>query len=74
MSGIQRHMKVYATRHTFATNHWRVNKDSKTLAAALGTTEAIALKYAKVVGGDNVESINKIKFFEEEKPKLIQVK
>jgi integrase len=74
LSGIQRHMKVYATRHTFATNHWRENKDSKTLAAALGTTEAIALKYAKVVGGDNVESINKIKFFEEEKPKLIQVK
>lgn len=74
MSGVIRHMKVYATRHTFATNHWRNNKNIKTLAAALGTTEAIAMKYAKLVDADMVESIDQIQFFEEETPKLVQVK
>ena len=73
MSGVSRHMKVYATRHTFATNHWRQNRNIKTLAAALGTTEAIAMKYAKLVDVDLVESIDQIQFFAEEKPKLTQV-
>ncbi len=73
MSGVTRHMKVYATRHTFATNHWRQNRNIKTLAAALGTTEAIAMKYAKLVDVDLVESIDQIQFFPEEKPKLTQV-
>ena len=73
MSGVIRHMKVYATRHTFATNHWRQNRNIKTLAAALGTTEAIAMKYAKLVDVDLVESIDQIQFFAEEKPKLTQV-
>ena len=73
MSGVARHMKVYATRHTFATNHWRQNRNIKTLAAALGTTEAIAMKYAKLVDVDLVESIDQIEFFEQEKVKLTQV-
>ena len=66
-------MKVYATRHTFATNFYRVTRDIKALAEALGTTEQIALKYAKLVGNTVVEGINKIEFFDNEKPKLVEV-
>jgi integrase len=64
LGGVERHMKVYATRHTFATNFYRVTRDIKALAEALGTTEQIALKYAKLVGNTVVEGINKIEFFE----------
>ncbi len=46
----------------------------KALAEALGTTEEIALKYAKLVGQTVVDGINKIKFFQDEKPLLKQVK
>ena len=42
MSGVDRHMKLHSTRHTFATNFYRVTKDIKALADALGTTEAQA--------------------------------
>ena len=73
MSGIDRHMKLHSTRHTFATNFYRVTKDIKALADALGTTEAQALKYAKLVGETVVDGINKIKFFNDEKPTLKQV-
>ena len=73
LGGVERHMKVYATRHTFATMHYRANRDIKALAEALGTTEQIALKYAKLVGETVVEGINKIDFFNEEKPKLVEV-
>ena len=74
ISGVARDMKVYATRHTFATNFWIKTKDLKALAEALGNTEAMAAKYAKLVGETSVEGINKIEFFETETPKLIQVK
>lgn len=73
LGGVERHMKVYATRHTFATMHYRANKDIKALAEALGTTEQIALKYAKLVGETVVQGINKINFFDNEKPKLVEV-
>jgi len=73
MSGIERHMKIHSTRHTFATNFYRVTKDIKALADALGTTEQIALKYAKLVNETVVDGINKIKFFADEKPILKQV-
>jgi integrase len=73
MSGVDRHMKLHSTRHTFATNFYRVTKDIKALADALGTTEAQALKYAKLVGETVVAGINKIKFFNDEKPVLKQV-
>jgi hypothetical protein len=43
------------------------------LADALGTTEQIALKYAKLVNETVVDGINKIKFFADEKPILKQV-
>ena len=66
-------MKVYATRHTFATNFWKQTKDLKALAEALGNTEAQAMKYAKLVGDTVVDGINKIEFFEEEKAVLKQV-
>jgi len=73
LSGIERHMKIHSTRHSFATNFYRVTKDLKALAEALGTTEAQASKYAKLDGEPVVEGINKIKFFDDEKPTLKQV-
>jgi len=73
LGGVERHMKVYATRHTFATNFWKQTKDLKALAQALGTTEEIALKYAKLVGDTVVDGINKIEFFDDEKVVLKQV-
>ena len=73
LSGVQRHMKIHSTRHSFATNFYRVTKDLKALAEALGTTEAQASKYAKLDGEPVVEGINKIKFFDDEKPILKQV-
>jgi site-specific recombinase XerC len=66
-------MKIHSTRHSFATNFYRVTKDLKALAEALGTTEAQASKYAKLDGETVVEGINKIKFFDDEKPILKQV-
>ena len=45
----------------------------RAIADALGTTEAQASKYAKLFGETMVEGINKIKFFEDEKPILKQV-
>ena len=63
MSGVERQMKFYATRHTFATNFYRATRDLKALAEALGTTEKTASKYAKLVGGTMVDGINKINFF-----------
>jgi integrase len=73
IGGIERHMKIHSTRHSFATNFWEQTKDLKALADALGTTEAQASKYAKLFGETMVEGINKIKFFEDEKPILKQV-
>ena len=73
MAGVERHMKIHSTRHTFATNFYRVTRDIKALADALGTTEAQALKYAKLVNETVVDGINKIKFFDDEKPILKQV-
>jgi integrase len=72
-SGIEREMKVYATRHTFATNYYSATKDIKATAEALGVTEKIALKYAKLLEDTMVEGINKIIFFDDEKPVLKQV-
>jgi hypothetical protein len=66
-------MKIHSTRHTFATNFYRVTKDIKATADAIGTTEQQALKYAKLVGETVVDGINKIKFFDDEKPVLKQV-
>ena len=74
ISGITRSMKVYATRHTFATNFWIKTKDLKALAEALGNTEAMAAKYAKIVSETSVKGIDQIEFFETQTPKLIQVK
>jgi integrase len=69
MAGVERHMKIHSTRHTFATNFYRVTKDIKALAEALGTTEAQASRYAKL-DVPVEEGINKIKFFGDEKPIL----
>jgi integrase len=69
MAGVERHMKIHSTRHTFATNFYRVTKDIKALSEALGTTEAQASRYAKL-DVPVEEGINKIKFFGDEKPIL----
>ena len=49
-------------------------KDLKALAEALGNTEAMAAKYAKIVSETSVKGIDQIEFFETQTPKLIQVK
>ena len=72
LGGVERHMKIHSTRHSFATNFYRVSKDLKALAEILGTTEAQASKYAKL-DESVVEGINKIKFFDDEKVVLKQV-
>ena len=74
MSGVERHMKLYATRHTFATQHYAATKDIKAGAEALGVTEKTFLKYAKLMSNAVVEGTNKIKFFNREKTLLKQVK
>ena len=66
LGGVERHMKIHSTRHTFATNFYRAPKDIKGLAEALGTTEAQASRYAKL-DLPVEEGINKIDFFGEKK-------
>lgn len=73
MSGITRHMKLYATRHTFATAFYDATKDIKAGAEALGVTEKTFLKYAKLMDNTVVEGTNKIKFFKDETPTLVEV-
>ena len=73
MSGVERSMKIYATRHTFATNFYKQTKDIKAGAEALGVTEKTFLKYAKLMSNTVVEGTNKIKFFATEKPTLVEV-
>ena len=73
MSGIDRPMKLYATRHTFATNFYKQTKDIKAGAKALGVTEKTFLKYAKLTDNAEVEGTNKINFFAKEKPSLVEV-
>ena len=73
MSGVERPMKIYATRHTFATNFYQQTKDIKAGAEALGVTEKTFLKYAKLMSNTVVEGTNKIKFFATEKPTLVEV-
>ena len=70
MSGVERHMKFYATRHTHATQHYAENKDIKAGAKVLGVSEKTFLKYAKLVDNAEVVGTNKIKFFADEKPTL----
>jgi integrase len=74
LAGVVRHMKIHSTRHSFATNFYRVTKDLKALAEALGTTEAQASRYAKLDGEPIKEGIDKIDFYgNKDKPKLAEV-
>ena len=73
MSGVERPMKLYATRHTFATNFYLKTKDIKAGAKALGVTEKTFLKYAKLTDNAEVEGTNKINFFADDKPSLVEV-
>lgn len=73
MSGIDRHLKLYSTRHSFASNYYLKTKDVKGGADALGTTVNTFNKYAKVLQDQVVEGIDSIEFDKTE-TKLKQVK
>ena len=75
LAGIDRHLKLYTTRHTFASNYYINNNDVKGGAEALGTTVQTFNKYAKVLNDKVVEGIDRIDFDEvETQPQLKQVK
>ena len=73
MSGVERHMKNYATRHTLATNLLSKTGNLKLVAETLGVSLKTASRYAKVQGKDIVEGINKV-FKKKERTKLKEVK
>ena len=73
MSGIDRHLKNYATRHTLATNLLSKTGNLKLVAETLGVSLKTASRYAKVQGKDVVEGINKV-FEKKERTKLKEVK
>jgi site-specific recombinase XerD len=73
MSGVDRQMKLYATRHTFATNFYKQTQDIKAGAEALAVSEKTFLKYAKLMSNTVIEGTNKIKFFADKKPTLVAV-
>ena len=73
MSGIDRHLKNYATRHTLATNLVSKTGNLKLVAETLGVSLKTASRYAKVQGKDVVEGINKV-FEKKERTKLKEVK
>jgi len=73
MSGVDRWLKPYATRHSLATyilnNGGNINQVMKVLGVSMST----AMRYAKLVPGSELEILNKIGK-ETEPKKLVQVK
>ena len=51
---------------------YKANRDIKALAEALGTTEQIALNMQNLLAETVVDGINKIDFFNDEKPKVLK--
>ena len=75
LAGVDRPLKLYATRHTFASNYYITTKDQKGGAKALGTTVNTFNKYSKVLEDQVVDGIDQIDFdVAETRPKLKQVK
>jgi integrase len=73
MSGVERHMRNYATRHTLATNLLSETGNLKLVAETLGVSLKTAARYAKVQGKNVVEGVNKV-FKKKGKTKLKEVK
>jgi len=69
MSGVERHMKNYATRHTLATNLLSKTGNLKLVAETLGVSLKTASRYAKVQSKDVVAGVDKV-FEKREKQKL----
>ena len=72
MSGVNRWLKPYATRHSLATyilnNGGNINQVMKVLGCSMST----AMRYAKLVPGSELEILNKIG--QKQERKLVQVK
>ena len=71
---VERQLKLYATRHTFASNYYIQTKDVKGGAKALGTTVGTFNKYSKVLEDQVVDGIDAIEFDEVAITKLREVK
>ena len=69
MSGVERHMKNYATRHTLATNLLSKTGNLKLVAETLGVSLKTASRYAKIQSKDVVAGVDKV-FEKKEKQKL----
>jgi hypothetical protein len=74
LAGVERQLKLYATRHTFASNYYIQTKDVKGGAKALGTTVGTFNKYSKVLEDQVVDGIDAIEFDEVAITKLREVK
>ena len=72
LGGVERWLKLYSTRHTFASNHYIQNKDVKGGANALGVTVSVFNKYSKILEDQVVEGIDAIEFEQEEQTDLIK--
>ena len=72
LGGVERWLKLYSTRHTFASNHYIQNKDVKGGAKALGVTVGVFNKYSKILEDQVVEGIDNIEFEQEEQTDLIK--
>ena len=69
---LERWLKLYSTRHTFASNHYIQNKDVKGGAMPLGVTVSVFNKYSKILEDQVVEGIDAIEFEQEEQTDLIK--
>ena len=67
MVGIERHLKVYATRHTVASAVLDETGNIKMVAETLGTSVKTASKYAKLKDEAVVETLDKIYESKEDK-------
>ena len=74
LAGVERQLKLYATRHTFASNYYIQTKDVKGGAKALGTTVGTFNKYSKVLEDQVVDGIDAIECDEVAITKLREVK
>ena len=72
MSGVNRWLKPYATRHSLATYILNNGGNINQVMKVLGCSMATAMRYAKLVPGAELEILNKIG--QKTEKKLVQVK
>ncbi len=72
MSGVDRHVKEYITRHTLGSNILNETGNLKLVAETLGVSIKTASRYAKLSNKQVVEGINKV-FKKKERTKLKEV-